>query len=232
MFQEALEYPRNDENWVRTVLIGSVLALTSFLFVPALALLGYYTRVLRGSMAGGDQPPVFDEWGDLLVDGAKAFVVTFVYLLIPAIIFSIAVGGVVMAAVFGNGELGVGSILGAFAGFAVSGVVFLLVWYAVPAALANYARTGNIGSGFAFSELRPALTSGKYAMPWAIALGVFIAAGIVVGILNVVPFVGFILALPVNFYAAVVAFKLYGDGFEDATHALVESPEEPGVAPV
>jgi uncharacterized membrane protein YjgN (DUF898 family) len=232
MFQEALNYPRNDENWIRTVLIGAVLALLSVFLVPVFALFGYYMRVLRGSMEGDEQPPVFDEWGDLLVDGVKAFVVFLAYMLIPAIIFGVTVGGVIVSAILGNGEPGFGAALGALVGFGLSLVVTALFWYLLPAALANYARTGRIGSGFAFGEIRPALTSQKYAVPWLVAIGVLIAAGIVVSLLNIVPFVGFVLALPVNFYAAVVAFNLYGRGYEDATRLVVETPEEPGAAAV
>lgn len=226
MFEEAINYPRNDEeNWVRTVLIGSVIAFLSFLFLPIFLLFGYYVRVLRGTMAGDDVPPVFDEWGELFADGLKAFVVAFVYLLIPGIVFAVSTGGVIVAALTG-GDAGLGALLGSLVGFLVSIVLFLVVWYVTPAALANHARTGNIGDGFAFGEIRPALTSGKYAVPWLMALGVGIAAGIVVGVLNVVPVIGFILALPVNFYAAVVAFRLYGEGFEDATQLEMEYRDE------
>lgn len=227
MLEEAINYPRNDEeNWLKTLAIGSVMALLSFLIIPIFVVLGYYMRVLRGSMEGNEMPPVFDEWGEMIVDGLKAFVVAFVYLLIPGIVFGISSGGVLLGALTG-GDIGAGAILGSLVGFLVSGILFLVVWYVTPAALANHARTGNIGSGFAFSELRPALVSGKYATPWLMALGIGIAAGIVVGILNVVPVVGFVLAIPVNFYAAVVAFRLYGEGFEDATRLEMESRDEP-----
>jgi hypothetical protein len=230
MFEEAINYPRNDEeNWIKTIAIGSVMLLLGFLFLPVLVAFGYYMRVLRGSMEGDDQPPVFDEYGEMLVDGLKAFVVAFVYLLIPGIVFGISVGGVVLGALSG-GDVGAGAIFGSLLGFTISSILFLAVWYVTPAALANYARTGNIGSGFAFGELRPALVSGKYATPWLMALGVGIAAGIVVGVLNAVPILGFILAIPVNFYAAVVAFNLYGRGFEDATQMELESREDVGTA--
>jgi hypothetical protein len=226
MFEAAINYPRNDEeNWIRTIAIGSVLVLLSPLIIPTFVLLGYYMRVLRGTMDGDETPPVFDEYGEMLIDGLKAFVVSFVYLLIPGLIFGVSVGGVVLGAISG-GNVGAGAILGSLLGFLVSGIVFLVVWYVTPAALANYARTGNIGSGFAFSELRPALVSGKYAVPWLMALGVFVAAGIVVGILNVVPIIGFLLAIPVNVYAAIVAFNLYGRGFDDATGMETESRED------
>jgi len=40
-------------------------------------------RVIRQTADGDDEPPVFEAWSDLLVEGLKAFVVTFVYSLLP-----------------------------------------------------------------------------------------------------------------------------------------------------
>ena len=229
MLEEAINYPREDEEWVRNVLIGAVLTLFGVLVVPAVLVFGYYMRVMRGSLAGDAEPPRFDEWGDLFSDGLKGFVVAFVYMLVPAVVFGVSVGGLVTAAAFGNGNVGVGSILGALAGFTLSAIIALAFWYVVPAAVANVARTGNVGSGFAFGELRPALLSGAYAVPWLLSVGVLVVAGVVTGVLNAVPVLGFLLAIPVTFYATVVAFRLTALGFGDATDGLVERPEEPAV---
>lgn len=231
MLEDAINYPRESEDWVRTVVIGSVLTLFGFLLIPAIAVFGYYVRVMRGTIAGETEPPVFDEWGELFVDGLKAFVVTFVYMLVPGIVFGVTVGGLVTAAALGNGDVGFGAILGALAGFAVAAVISLVFWYLVPAAVANVARTGRIGSGFAFGELRPALASGSYAVPWLLSVAVLVVAGVVTGVLNVVPLLGFLLAIPVTFYATVVAFRLAATGFRDATGAVVERPEEPAGRP-
>ena len=227
MLEEAINYPRESEDWVRTVVIGAVLTLFGVLLIPAIAVFGYYMRVMRGTLSGEAEPPVFDEWGELLTDGLKGFVVTFVYLLVPGIVFGVSVGGLVLAVLFGSGDVGFASALGALAGFLVSGVITLVFWYVVPAAVANVARTGRIGSGFAFGELGPALMSGSYAIPWALSVVVLVGAGVVTGILNVVPLLGFLLAIPVTFYATVVAFRLAATGFREATGGVVEGPEEP-----
>lgn len=232
MLEEALNYPRESEDWVKTVVIGAVLTLFGFLLIPAIAVFGYYMRVMRGTVAGETEPPVFDEWGELLVDGLKGFVVTFVYMLVPAIVFGVSVGGLITAAVSGNGDVGFGAIAGALLGLTVAGVVSLVFWYVVPAAVANVARTGNVGSGFAFGELRPALLSGTYAVPWLLSVIVLIGAGVVTGLLNVIPFLGFLLAMPVSFYATVVAFRLAATGFGNATEGIVERPEEPSGRPM
>ena len=231
MLEEAINYPRESEDWVRTVVIGAVLTLFGVLLIPAIAVFGYYMRVMRGTLSGEAEPPVFDEWGELLTDGLKGFVVTFVYLLVPGIVFGVSVGGLVLAVLFGSGDVGFASALGALAGVLVSAVITLVFWYVVPAAVANVARTGKVGSGFAFGELRPVLTSGTYAVPWALSVAVLVGAGVVTGILNVVPILGFLLAIPVTFYATVVAFRLAATGFRDATDVIVERPEEPAGRP-
>ena len=231
MLEEAINYPRENDDWVRTVVIGSVLTLFGFLLIPAIAVFGYYVRVIRGTISGESEPPVFDEWEELFVDGLKAFVVTLVYMLVPAIVLGISVGGLVVAAVFGTGDVGFGAFLGALAGFVLSGIITLVFWYVVPAAVANVARTGNIGSGFAFGELRPALLSSTYAVPWLLSVGVLVGAGVVTGVLNVVPLLGFLLAIPVTFYATVVAFRIAATGFREATGGVVEGPEEPAGRP-
>ncbi|MDX1748553.1 MAG: DUF4013 domain-containing protein, partial [Halobacteriales archaeon] len=157
MLEEAINYPRESEDWIKTVVIGSVLTLFGFLLIPAIFVFGYYMRVIRGTVDGETEPPVFDEWGDLFVDGLKGFVVTVVYMLVPAIVFGVSAGGLVAASVAGNGNVGFAAIAGALAGLAIGAIITLVFWYVVPAAVANVARTGNVGSGFAFGELRPAL---------------------------------------------------------------------------
>jgi hypothetical protein len=231
MLEEAINYPRESEDWVRTLVIGSVLTLFGFLLIPAIVVFGYYVRVIRATMDGEERPPVFDEWEELFVDGLKAFVVTLVYMLVPAIVFGVSIGGFVAAVVFGTGDVGLGAFLGALAGFTLSAVITLVFWYVVPAAVANVARTGSVGSGFAFGELRPALLSSTYAVPWLLSVAVLVGAGVVTGLLNVVPLLGFLLAIPVTFYATVVAFRLAATGFGDATGATVERPEEPAARP-
>lgn len=231
MLEEAVNYPRENEGWVKTVVIGSILTLFGFLLIPAIPVFGYYMRVMRGTVDGETEPPVFDEWGDLFVDGLKGFVVAFVYMLIPAIVFGVTVGGLVTAAASG-GDVGFGAVAGALAGLAVGVLVSLVFWYIVPAAVVNVARTGNVGSGFAFGDLRPVLMSRSYAVPWLLSLAVLIGAGIVTGLLNIIPILGFVLAAPVSFYAAVVAFRLAATGFDDATRGIVERPEEPSGRPM
>ncbi|WP_255195778.1 DUF4013 domain-containing protein [Halorarius litoreus] len=225
MLEEAINYPRESDDLVRTLVIGSILTIISFLFIPIFFLLGYYQRILAASM-DGEELPVFDEWGDMFVDGLKAFVVVFLYFLIPAIVFGISIGTAIGGASFGDINAISGALLaGALVGTLVSVVLGLAFWYAAPAGLANLARTGRIGSAFSWSEMKDVLFDSEYAVAWALALAVLIATGIVAGVFNLVPF-GFLLAIPINFYGAMVAFNLYGRGVEASTD-MESGPEAP-----
>jgi len=62
------------------------LILISFLITPVFLVYGYYL-VLKVTVAGFDELPDFDEWGDMLIDGLKVLIVGIVYMLPVIIIF-------------------------------------------------------------------------------------------------------------------------------------------------
>ncbi len=80
---ELLSFPFKDARWQNKMLIGGLLALTGFVLLPLMLFLnGYGLRILRHTIREG-QPtlPEWDNWGDLFLDGLRAVVVFFVYLL-------------------------------------------------------------------------------------------------------------------------------------------------------
>ena len=215
MIQDAIDYPRTGDDALTTILIGGVLSLFGFLVIPAILVSGYLVRVLRGSMAGVGDPPVFDDWGDLFIDGLKAFVVGVVYSIVPFLVFTLAVGGVAASAIL-TGDVSLAAIAGSFLGVLVSGLLGLLAWYVLPAALANFAREDRIGAAFDVGALRLVLLDGDYVVGWLIAFALFLVAGVVVGALNAIPLIGFVAGAFVTFYAAVSAFYVYGRAFDEA----------------
>ena len=102
MISESTSYLRNSDEVVKTVLIGGVLSILSFLLIPAFIVSGYLVRVLQRTMHGNNEAPVFDDWEGLLVDGPKAFAITFVYGLVSAIVGFVLVGGGMAAAFSGD----------------------------------------------------------------------------------------------------------------------------------
>ena len=225
MIRAALDYPRTDENWTTTVLIGGLLGLLGVLVVPAFLVSGYLVRVLGRTMRGDDRPPVFEAWTDLLVDGLKAFVIAFAYGVVPGVIaiavaFGVAlpftvVGGASAGGVVESGtavRTGVGLAVAAIAlvGGLLALVAGVLAAYVVPAATAAFAETGRLGAAFSVGRLRPVLTSGTYATAWVSAAAIVVGAGLVAGALNAIPVIGFVIGGFVGFYAAVAAYYLVG----------------------
>lgn len=214
MISESITYLRNSNEIVKTVLIGGLLSLLSFLLIPAFIVLGYFVRVLQRTMDGNDEAPIFEDWESLLVDGLKAFAIMLVYGLVPAMVGFVLVGGGIMAALSGD----VGSLIGGASilfGVLLSLVLGLAAWYIIPAATANFAETGRLSDGFDVGTLRPVLLSGIYATGWLMALGVIVLGGIVVSLLSLVPVIGALAGVFVSFYAAVAAYYIIGHTWAD-----------------
>ncbi|HET7323864.1 MAG TPA: DUF4013 domain-containing protein [Halococcus sp.] len=214
MISESISYLRNSDEVVKTVLIGGLLSILSFLLIPAFIVSGYLVRVLQRTMNENDEAPVFEDWESLLVDGLKAFAITLVYGLVPTIVGFVLVGGGIMAAFSGDAGALIGGVSILF-GVLLSLLLGLAAWYVIPAATANFAETGRLGAGFDFDALRPVLLSRTYATGWLMALGVIVLGGIVVSLLNVVPVIGALAGVFVGFYAAVAAYYIIGHTWAD-----------------
>lgn len=216
--EEAIRYPAESDDAVRTVAIGGLLLLFGFLVVPLFVVGGYAVRVLDRTASGDDVPPAFDEWGELTVTGLKAVVIGFAYMLLPTIVG----GGVFLVGALGVGVSGDGAIaglglLGAMLGGLLWFVLSLLVAYLVPAALANFAETRTLGAGFDFGTLKPIWLSRTYALGWATTFLVLLIGGLVTAVLNVVPVLGTIAGAFVGFYFAVAAYSVIGHAWADVS---------------
>lgn len=214
MFQEAVTYPRESDSAVKTIAIGGALLFLSFLVVPVFVVLGYIVRTLRSVLDGEAEPPVFDDWGDLGVDGLKVFVIGFAYSLVPVVIALAAVfaSGVTLSVGGGGSELVAGLIV-LVAALAVA-VISLAVAYVLPAAIVAYVRTDSIVTAFAPAELRRYVFSRTYATGWLVAFSISLIAGVVISILSAV-LIGVVLAPFVTFYANVAGAYAIGTAVRD-----------------
>ncbi|VTT85330.1 unknown [Halorubrum sp. DM2] len=241
MIESSLNYLRDGDDAVVTTVIGGLLLLASPLVIPSFLVFGYVARVVRGTADGDDEPPVFEAWGDLLVDGLKTFAVTFVYSLVPLAV--VAVAAVVALGTFvvvpGGGAGGGGTFLGAavvgilvlalgLVGFALS----LAGLYVTPAAVAAVAESGKVGDGFAVTTLWGVVTKRAYATGWLTAAVVVLAGALAIGVLSVVPVLGTIAGVFVQFYALVAAAAIIGWTWADVRPiALDETEPEPAERP-
>jgi len=225
-----VKYPMNSDDWIKTVLIGGVLTLASIFIVPAFLVYGYTLRVLRAGMAGEENPPIFDDWGDLLKEGVVAFVIVLIYQLIPLIVMAVTVGGSIAAMATGT-EAGAGvGLVGLFGGLALSTLLALVFGYVTLIGLANYAHEGTFGAAFDFGVIRTVATDADYAIPWLYGVGLLIGAAVVASILGVVPIIGAIAGVFVTFYGQIAAGWVWGKGFGDATGLGGEASSDPDPA--
>ncbi|GAB3669022.1 DUF4013 domain-containing protein [Halopiger thermotolerans] len=212
MLTESIGYlKRSDEMW-KTSVIGGLMLLLGFLLVPLFLVWGYVVRVLERTSRGDDEAPRFEDWGGMLIDGAKASVILLAYSLVPIVVGTVLVG--IATLVAGGSVDSIGAAAAAVTGLVTFATV-LVVAYAVPAAITNFAVEGRLAAGFDVGAVRPILASGTYAVAWLLALGIVIAGSIVTGALNEIPFVGVVLGAIVGFYALVAAYHAIGHAWFD-----------------
>lgn len=227
MLEDGLSYPVRGD-WLGRILVGGVLGLLSPLVLPAFVLTGYYVRVLGRTARGDDEPPAFDDPGDLLVTGLVGTVVSLAYAVVPTVAYAVVVFGLLGA---GAGVGGRGG--GLLAGIGILTMLLfvplaLLIYYVVPAALANYAREDSIGAAFDVGALKPVLLSGEYLLASILPLAVVFIVGIVTTILFMT-IVGGLLVPFVGFYANVAVFRMFGAAFAAASEG--DRSRSPRAAP-
>ncbi|MDY6774680.1 MAG: DUF4013 domain-containing protein, partial [Halobacteria archaeon] len=92
----------------------------------------------------------------------------------------------------------------------------LVFWYILPAALTNFSKSGKIGDAFDVDTIKAVVSTGEYAMAWVFGLVMALVGGFISGILGIIPILGQIAGVFVVFYFAVVANRLYAQGYIDA----------------
>ncbi|WP_255149418.1 DUF4013 domain-containing protein [Halorarius halobius] len=222
MLGEGLAFPINGNDGVKNFLIGGILSLLGVLIIPAVFVQGYLVRVVAVAVDGGEEPPAFDEWGDLFVDGLKLIVLTIAYVLIPTVLL-IGVAAFVGVAALGAGAgpgaepsaglltgLGLVGLLGMF----VAVVLLLVAAYLIPAAAANFARNDDLGAAFDLGTVTDAAFTADYLVAALLAFVVSLAVGIVSFILNLI-IIGLLLVPFLSFYTQVVTYYLMGRGFAE-----------------
>lgn len=205
----------DDDDWVLTLLIGGGLVFLGFLLVPILIVYGYVMDVMRGAVEGETDPPEFDAWGDLLVDGAKGFVVTLAYQVVPAV-----VGGGLMAVLLLAGfALESGGLT--FLGFALGGLAWLVLsavfGYVGMAAVVNVAVEDEITAAFDVETLRTVVTSTDWLLAWTVYLALSFVASIVGAFGITYPFA--------TFYALSAGGQAFGEAFASATGVGERAPD-------
>lgn len=246
MLSEALDFPTRGPHGSAALLVGSVLLLVSAVFtvggavLPVLlvvafalqvALRGYYVRVLRA--AAGEREPVAPSFGDvrgLLRDGLAAVGIALVYLLPVGLLFLLAAGGNLAAAVENPLQLrattiavaetvgSIAALLGLFAALASL--------YLVPGAVTLYAHEGRVRAALDLRRVVRGTVSEDYAVGWVITLVlqallfpvVFLLYSIIVGVF-------------LHFFLAVTVRYAWGNAIGNALDFELTTVDREGITP-
>lgn len=158
----------------KKLIIGVLLAI-----IPIINFLsfGYVLEALRTK----GKLPEWNNWGDLFVKGLLAFVIGIIYSVPSSIIFLLGFLFLMVA-----GWSIIFTILSVSA-YILGGLVLLIAFYLMPAAIVVYAKTDDFKSAFMLKEIFAYAFRGSYFIPWLVGLLYF-------GLLNVlvgwIPFLG------------------------------------------
>ena len=139
-FGTAFSYAFQDEDWLKKLAIGAVLALTGIGMIPVL---GWMMEIVRRAKDGDYSLPEWSDFGTLFVDGLKAMAIGLIWA-IPAIVIGGCIGGGV--ALSGNSDaLGtVGWILTVLSS-CIALPYMLALMLLMPPMIGILADTGNFG---------------------------------------------------------------------------------------
>jgi hypothetical protein len=205
-----------DKEWVTKIIIAILILLLGVLFswlvIPAIlaALLfsGYGVEITRRVIRGEPEVlPAWDNWGQLFTDGLMVAIIGIVYA-IPMIIVSLCLGV----------PLGIASENSETAAALISSLLSCLnlLWgivlsFLLPPAIAIYAKEGELGAAFRFSEV-VALVRDHFTTYLITAVMVWVA-GIIGGLGILLCGVGWLFTTP---YASFVTSHLYGQAYVEA----------------
>ena len=198
---DSIKYPSSD--WKKAIIFG-LLFLISFLIVPIFLVFGYGFRALKASIAGADELPEFDEWGEMFIDGLKIFVVELVYFIVPSIIMFMGIWasiGSFISLSASDSNLAPAAVYSAFSvmgGFLILGMVVVLifgVFFIIGVANMAY-YNGELGAAFRFREIMDIIKAIGwvdfiiwYVMMILVAMG----AGFIAAFIGLIPILGWFL---------------------------------------
>jgi hypothetical protein len=134
----SIGYP--GRNGISPVLIGGVLGLASVFVLPLFIMAGYFVRLTRRAGTGHTDPPEFDDWSGMLVDGLGLII-----MLLPVLVVYWLIGLVAV-------EIHPLAYL----------LVIMVLFYPLPALYLNYAMHDDWRSTYRLSRVKTYVTSKPY----------------------------------------------------------------------
>jgi len=219
-FGKAFSFVFEDEDWIKKIGVGGLISLIPIIGV--FLVLGWGVEVIKRVI--GDDAEILPDWidfGGYLIRGFLVFLVVFVYLL-PVILVQSCGSGLPFLTDSYNQEALTTAMWLVTACFTCLSVLYSIVAYLVlPAAIANYAATDDIGAAFKLGEIFKMVRDniGTYAM---VLLG-GIVAGLIASLGTIACLIG---VLFTSVYSFAVNGHLWGQAYKISKGA-VSDPKKP-----
>ncbi len=241
--RDLFTFPFKDEEWKTKLAVGSLISLLTlpFLIITPIFLNGYAIRIMRRIIHEGGEPflPEWDDWGNLLQDGLKLSIITYVTM-IPTLLFALGNGALVFGmALLSSGEVspelfrGLEDLTWIFpAGFlfitGINGLGFVLligVSLITPPILGHVVATDKLGAALQVREWWPIFRANLFGYLMAYLL-IYILSMIFTFVLQGI-YMTLVLCclLPVimgvySFYLNLISSTLYAQTYRDGVELL------------
>jgi hypothetical protein len=165
--------------------------------ILAFPLLGYMVLIYKGEKPA----PEVANWGALFSNGLKLFIVHLIYAIPVLIIAAVVLGSTLLTVILSasqsvtNPQSMMGLIGALIFGFIILLIVAFIIWIIEAIAVVRFARTNSIGEAFNFGEIFARISKigvGSYILALIIMA---IIIGIIVVILEAIPFIGWFILL-------------------------------------
>ncbi|MBS7655172.1 DUF4013 domain-containing protein [Candidatus Bathyarchaeota archaeon] len=175
--------------WILLIILN-VIPIVNFIAV------GYMAKVLEET-PNSNEPPKLENYGGLWIQGLKVIVLSFIYMIIPVVLFMLgfltsfrypftAIGLGLTKVMVRGVLLIVGAVIIAF---------FIAIIYVM--ALAHMIKNKSFVKGFALNEILSIIKCvglGKYIL-WIIALFII---GLIVAAVNSIPYIGWLISIVIS----------------------------------
>jgi hypothetical protein len=182
--------------WIILIVLSLIQICTLFI-VPLFN--GYLVRVYGGA----NPAPEVDQWGKLFVDGWKLNIISLIYMIPPLIVFFVFGGFAVLSAgaaeaAGGDPSAATAAILSFLGGILIAVIIAIIIAFVATFGIMRFAHTESFGQAFAFGAIFEHI--GKVGWgAWILAVIImFILSavyGFVVGIISIIPIIGWIIDL-------------------------------------
>ena len=176
-------YMFEDQDWLKKILIGGVVSLIP---IVNFAATGYFIEALRNTAEGRELPlPEWDDLGGKFMKGLMAGIAGFLYVLPIMLVMGIIFG--LTAAIAGSLDNDAAEAVSAICpmiGNCLLFVYIILLMLILPAAMIQYALTGQFGAFFRFGDIMAFIRAniGGYIIALLVALVAGLIAQMVGGV--------------------------------------------------